>query len=475
MSDGKLKFSLGWISAEEGSHRVTTAVLGVSIGEFAIWPVEGASEVSLEIQADDLLSHLVEFWKPLILRQTYPIGARPDRPSFLRAEAERRWSGQPSVVAEREGELVTAFEDAHDLSRCFAGQFGLPPLWLVREGEKMLVETRSALHLPAFSATRDALVQAGNEIAERLVSSGDERWADLVEAWRDRDDGDPAVLLAWSASLDRETARRLRADAILSAPKSVKEAADDNDELRVAARMASALPPEQIRQIIRLAKGLTKQPAPKLDAIGSRTFEYIDRHFADHRPYEQGEAAANFLREQLDLASVGAVDIFGLIEDFGAALLLERVEPSTLFALAVWGRHHGPAILLNEGSLRTRRTGLGQNPAARVTLAHELCHLLLDRGHALGAVEVLNSRMPLPVEQRAKAFAGEFLLPGRVAADSWLKAKSPRSMDGLGALLRNLARRYGVTRSVAAWKLEHGLQRHDVDLRIQLDAVSPNR
>jgi len=110
-----------------------------------------------------------------------------------------------------------------------------------------------------------------------------------------------------------------------------------------------------------------------------------------------------------------------------------------------------------------------------VTLAHELCHLLLDRGHALTAVEVLHSRMPPDIESRAKAFAGELLLPGRIAADLWVRTGSPRSTNGLSGLIGLLRRRYGVTRSVAAWKLEHGLHARDIDLRILLDAVVPNR
>jgi Zn-dependent peptidase ImmA (M78 family) len=468
-------FSLVWATSKGKPHWLTTAALTVTIGGKAIWPVEGAAQISVDIQADDLLSHLTEFWKPLILRQTYPFGPQPERPSLLRSEMERRWLDQPALVAERENDVVAAFEEAHDLSRCFAGQFDLPPLWLVREADRMSVETRAALRTVRFDAARDALVQVGDEIAARLDASSDERWSDLIGAWRDRDKGDPAVLLAWSASLDRETARTFADEGVLSAPKSVHEAANDNDELRIAARMASALPSEQIRQIIGLASGFAKRAAPKLDEIAARTAEHIARHFAGHRPYEQGEAAASFVREQLDLASLQFVDIFDLVEALGVSLHPQAVQPGALFALAVWGDRHGPAVLLNESGLKLSKGGIPRNWKARVTLAHELCHLLLDRGHALSAVEILNSRMPLDIERRAKAFAGEFLLPGRVAAEIWFRSKNPRSTDGLDALLRSLCLRYGVTKNVAAWKLEHGLYRQGIDLRTLLDAVAPHR
>jgi Zn-dependent peptidase ImmA (M78 family) len=133
-------------------------------------------------------------------------------------------------------------------------------------------------------------------------------------------------------------------------------------------------------------------------------------------------------------------------------------------------------VLLNEQAMKSPPgVDFSDNWLARVTLAHELCHLLLDQEHTLTAVEVLHSRMPLNIERRAKAFAGEFLLPGTVAAEQWKKEKSPRSLTELDEFLSNLSRDFGVTRSVAAWKLEHGLHKEDVDLRILLDAVAPNR
>jgi hypothetical protein len=474
MGKEALKFSLEWAKSNGYSDRLTTAALNVSAGGKTIWPVEGAGHISLEIQADDLLSHLTEFWKPLILRQTYPIATQPARPSLLRAEAEKRWGSTPTEVAVREDAQISAFEEAHDLSRSFAGQFDLPPLWLVREADRVLVETRSGLHMVPFEAACDALIKTGDEIATRFEASHADRWSGLVRAWRARDLGEPAVLLAWAASLDQDVARTFAEEGILTAPESVAEAANDNDELRVAARMASALPPQQIRQIIQLVSSFPKSAAPKLDDLTYRTAEHIDRYFSNHRPYEQGEAVANFVRKQVNLASMQFFDIFALVESLSVSLNLKAVEPRTLFALAVWGSRHGPAVLLNENGL-TYRGDIRRSSVARVTLAHELCHLLLDRSHTLSAVEVLHSRMPLDIESRAKAFAGELLLPGRAAADIWFRAKGPRSTDELDVLLRMLCRNYGVTKSVAAWKLEHGLHSRDIDLRTLLDAVVPNR
>ncbi|WP_373852123.1 ImmA/IrrE family metallo-endopeptidase [Bradyrhizobium sp.] len=476
MSADSLKFLLTWAPPGGEDARLTTVGLAVRIGERTIWPIDGADEVILEVQADDLLSYLTEFWKPLILRQTYPVAIQPERPSLLRAEAEKRWGSAPEETIEREDGLVTAFEEAHDLSRSFAGMFDLPPFWLVRQGDRMLVETRAGLRSVTFENARSALGAAGDDIALHLEATKDDRWSDLLTAWRRRDRGDPATLLAWATSLDRGIAASFVKEGLLAAPDNVAEAANDNDELRIAARMASALPQEQIRQIIALVGSFEKCEAESLYDLGKDVRAYITKSFGDRRPFEQGEAAANFVRSRLNLSREDKVDVFGTVERLGASLQPKSVEPATLFALAVWGPRHGPAVLLNELAMNwPRDIAFRDNWLARVTLAHELCHLLVDQEHTLTAIEVLHSRMPLDIERRAKAFAGELLLPGIVAAELWEKAKSPRSLVELDKFISELCRDFGVTKSVAAWKLEHGLHKKDIDLRVLLDAVAPNR
>ncbi|MPZ32825.1 MAG: ImmA/IrrE family metallo-endopeptidase [Rhodospirillales bacterium] len=471
-----LSLELRWLELEGNTDRLTTAELLVLVGGQAIWPARGEPSVTLEIQIDDLLSHLTEFWKPLVLRQTFPIPVAPQSPSLLRHEAEKRWADLPSVAVEREEELVAAFEDAHDLSRAFAGLFGLPPLWLLRAGEYLIVETPDTASRISFRQARDALVAIGDSIAHRLSTSTTRKWTLLIDAWRRRDEGDPATLVAWSTNLSRDVASKFISEGMLESVSNVAEVANDNDELRIAARMASALPSENIRQIIRHVQSFSKHSAPALDQLAKQVRSHIDEAFSNHRAHEQGEAAATELRQRLDLASVQTVDVFSLVEQLGVELHVQSVDPPTLDGIAVWGNRYGPAVLVNERSARLRWQGdLRNNGAARITLAHELCHLLLDREHTLSAVDVLKSFMPLDVERRAKSFAGEFLLPARVAAGSWNRLGHPSSAKDVKPFLARLSKRYGVTLSVAAWKLEHGLIRDGIDLSPVLDAVAPNR
>lgn len=464
---------LVWTNLADGPNAsFTTAEVSVCMDGEPFWPVPGERDATVDVFADDLLSHLTEYWKPLLLRQTYPVKDAPDRPSSLRRVAEARWAELPRTIVEDEEARISAFEDAHDLSRAFAGQFGLPPLFLMRSGQSFLIDTGDDLRITDFDIVRKALSDLGDAIAERLSQAG--KWDVLIDAWRNRDSGAPEQLLAWSTSLQPALASRLAAEGKLTAPQSVLDAANDNDELRLAARMASALPEAVIREVLTLVGSFDHHDAPELDQLAQAVGDHIAADFGDQRPFVQGEAAASFVRQQLGYASVQRIDIFELIQRLGITLHTPAVEPGTLEGLSVWGARHGPAILINDAADRLNGLGL-KSASARVTAAHELCHQLLDRGHALSAVDVLDSRMPNDVEARAKAFAGEFLLPGRVAADAWLALDAAPSIDAMNRCVKKLCSTYGVTRSVAAWKLDHGLRIRDIDLTYWLNQVAPKR
>jgi Zn-dependent peptidase ImmA (M78 family) len=87
-------------------------------------------------------------------------------------------------------------------------------------------------------------------------------------------------------------------------------------------------------------------------------------------------------------------------------------------AISVFGPTQKPHVFCN------RHTRWGQSvEVERFTLAHELCHLLLDREWG-GALAVASGPWaPLAIEQRANAFAAAFLMP------SWLLSDALASLD----------------------------------------------
>ncbi|SFG34420.1 hypothetical protein SAMN05518801_11816 [Novosphingobium sp. CF614] len=66
-------------------------------------------------------------------------------------------------------------------------------------------------------------------------------------------------------------------------------------------------------------------------------------------------------------------------------------------------------------------------------------------------------------------------LPTEIAAEFRHHAKRPVDREGLDAVVRESIGIYEVTRSVAAWKVEHAARRRAVDLSATLDSVAPHR
>ena len=460
---------------ENIADRLTTQKLAIYMDGVPFWPMRGLEE-SLEIQIDDLLAHLTEFWKPLMLRQTYPLDLNPVRPSLLLAAAKESWADKPEKEVDREDEQIGFFRDCHDISQCFAGYFDLPVLWMLRSGDKMLLDTAEGdVEHVDFDAARLALETAGNTIATRL-SANQGRWGKLIAAWNNRDLGDEFRLLSWSTSLDETVARDLAEKGLLGIPRTVSEAANDNDELRIAARMASALPPEQIENILAMVHAIPRQDAKSLEYLGEEVRNYLDREEPYARPFEQGEAAARYVRQALGIGARARADVFEVAESIGVNVIVGALQPSTLDGLAVSGRSHGPAAWLNTDSDRHAGPGAPElRGQVRITLAHELCHLLLDGKNALGAVDVLRSKMPKAIEQRARAFAGEFLLPTEAAMYAWRDAHHPTNPDDLAELLQQLCEDYTVSKSVASWKVQHGARDLGADLSHALDVIVPQR
>ena len=114
-------------------------------------------------------------------------------------------------------------------------------------------------------------------------------------------------------------------------------------------------------------------------------------------------------------------------------------------AVAAWGDRHGPIILLNIAKSSKASHDYGR----RSSLAHEICHLLLDRVGALPAAEVLGGNTPEHPEKRARAFAAEFLLPRQSAAIA------VQHSSNLDAAVEGLQNRFQVSRELIAWQIHN--------------------
>jgi hypothetical protein len=478
----QMRFELDWRDTSNGVACKTLASIALLIDETPVWPVTGGETSDFDWFADELLAHLTECWKPLILRQTYPISVQPERPTFLMAELASRWSELPEATVENERREIGAFEDVHNLANAFGGVSGLLPLWCLRDQDHMIIDTQETLSEVPIQVAIEAFAAAGGEIAARLGQADKKKWSKLLEAWEGRDKGDGTLLLALTIGRDKKTAEILIEEKILKAPSSFADAANDNDQLRIAARMAGPLPVHQIKTVIEKIRIFPPLRAPLLNETVETARAFLKSKLDNERPYVQGNELAKWFRGYLSIPPFRSIDPFDILKYRGVDVRAIDLEIPSLDAIAVWGEKHGPGVVLNEGSRRLRghhTRVIWRNGAARITAAHELCHLLIDSEHQLSAVDILGGRMPLHIEKRARAFAAEFMLPEEVAAATWQENGSPLERGRVEKVIRALCKRFGITASTAAWQLEHGVTRltpfHRENLAQILDEIVPQR
>jgi Zn-dependent peptidase ImmA (M78 family) len=123
-------------------------------------------------------------------------------------------------------------------------------------------------------------------------------------------------------------------------------------------------------------------------------------------PWEQGFELADRAHEALALSGEGKVAIEAVLVDLHVRVDALELTDARIRGVAVAGPQHRPAVIHNDSHPRNR-SGEGR----RFTLAHELCHLLIDRRIGRKLAIASGPWAPIEVEQRANAFAAYFLMP----------------------------------------------------------------
>lgn len=196
-----------------------------------------------------------------------------------------------------------------------------------------------------------------------------------------------------------ETPIRIDSTDGISLLLSMSEYRDDvNDWTR--ARVIRAANAARDVNVVRALLGNVVAPLPVLTAP--------DQHKTS---YQQGAEFAVVVRRHLGLGTDPIPSMRDFVASYfpGVAVLYARLGQGSLAGLGFADSHRGPAIVLN-------LQGKGMNPAVRrFSLAHELCHLLLDwnRAEPLASVSGFlgEDEAALVREQRANAFATRLLCP----------------------------------------------------------------
>jgi Zn-dependent peptidase ImmA (M78 family) len=126
------------------------------------------------------------------------------------------------------------------------------------------------------------------------------------------------------------------------------------------------------------------------------------------RPWAQGYSLAEEILEDLSLpgGSDEWVDVRGIYENLEISFDVLALNDRGIRAVSLAGPEHRPSTLLNPNHV----TYLSE-PGQRFTLAHELCHILFDRGYGARLAIASGPWAPSDVEARANAFAAMLLMP----------------------------------------------------------------
>jgi len=434
-----LHFSVLWGQEQAcgSAAEATRGHLSAHIGDHLVWGRETEAGVEgIEWTWIELLEHLTSNWSALLWEEADPIGL-DSSPHSLRSLAEVRWRELPESLRDAEEHDLIWFEHSHNLAQGLQGAWP-QALWILRQG--LLCTVSSEEDGCEVVSRLDVVTRTLSELGECLVArvSGldDARAAAAVDAWSTKDSVSVEEFVETSTGLPIEDLRAIAGDRSLQDAWGITDNYQPNELLAAARMIGKALDPEVIRTVTERVKNLELGYTPSLDQLSGVAREEM----RDGRPFDQGYALAAWLRGQRGLED-RPVDPRAVLEHWGVDCIEFELPSAALDAICSWGPRHGPAILINKAGRHS--TGWALN----ATLAHEICHLLVDRGHGLPLGEVLGGRVPDRLEARARAFAAEFLLPRSVAEAVFIETGSVK-----GAL-RRLSAKYRVSGELGAWQI----------------------
>ncbi len=427
-----LIFELLWEpSAPQGSAaEVTRGHLRILLDETPAW---GAKSPGFSWTWIELLEHLARGWRHLEWEELDPLGLGSP-PERIRVDAGARWEESPDSRRNDEEEALWLFEERHNLSAAIQGAF-LPDLWVLRCGNEFRIASRDQVIWEPAREVIETLEKLGGAIVERLGSCHDARANEARRLWSSRRELGASDFVAITTSLPAGDLEEISRGREARAFWEIGDRFEPN-EILAAARMAGPLlAPAEMRVLLDKIRHVRARPSRQLDEITAAVPALLEG-----KPFDQGHRLAEWLRERMEFGT-SPVDPEAVLRAWRIEVREIDLSSAALDAVCCWGDRHGPAILIN-----TRGRHAQRPQGRRSTLAHEICHLILDRRKALPLAEVLGGRVSRPVEARAKAFAAEFLLPRHIAGAAIASSADP------AAEVERLARRFRVSREIVAWQ-----------------------
>ncbi|WP_420437292.1 ImmA/IrrE family metallo-endopeptidase [Candidatus Poriferisodalis sp.] len=446
-SGGDVEFALDWCDPKPASSEpdgiaaadLTRGCLRVRLRGTPTWSGQTESD-GFEWTWIELLEFLSDNWIYLSVEDGAPLGVAPGTASAMLASAENAAQRFNPLDADLETEHLEAFRLSHDLAEAVEGAV-LPPLWVVRDGRWGVVASTHNVVAAPFDEILGVLEQVGDHIADRLESASDERSRRVLDAWARRESHDRSRLIEVITGYPRDLIAELEG-LIEGDEADISEL--QNDELLAAARLVGPQPLATLEPILAAMQDVGYASRRVLDRFSKTALQAVSAA-SDKPPCAQGHAIAVWLRQRPGIVrSNGRVDPEEILVLFGVPVIDVEFGLKDIDAIGCWGPRRGPAVLVNASG-----KSAGTRNRRRSTLAHEICHLLVDRSRSLPLAEVFGGRTPEHAERRARAFAAELLLPRHVA-----RAEFGKFVDA-DAAVRSLSSRFQVSAEIVAWQVKN--------------------
>jgi Zn-dependent peptidase ImmA (M78 family) len=272
-----------------------------------------------------------------------------------------------------------------------AADAGLPNIFFERQADDLVVSWGEHVYvLPAAVA-----VPALRSLVESHC--GMDRVGELLKmAYRAVNRYNPAATRDWlkkyrfSDSDARELAETgVSAHPIVGLLRSGQGSSLSTADYEAVFRLMKQSGPKSYAKILAMAKGLGKRIDP-------------------WEPWESGYELARLVRQRLNSAPSAKLDVEALACDLGVDVQEAVFQDESVLGVCVGTPAYAPLVVLN------RSCPDASGPSGRrTTLAHELCHLLLDRGayRHLARFEGARAVGDRLMEMRANAFAIELIVP----------------------------------------------------------------
>jgi Zn-dependent peptidase ImmA (M78 family) len=402
------------------------------------------SALWLESFPDNVQAESVSDWWPAVSRYHQRI-----KPSNVRQLFQERWDH----FRYRHCLSDLLLTDNEDLLR--------PEIWFVNVQSSMLVDVPElALRkLVSIGAVMNCIERACSMIVAQMssghvLSTGE---SSSIDIWRTRQSKkSPADLVLFFTGIDDPQ--------LLDRMSQHVDATDVSDifshksEILAAARMRPAgLRKEDINTVFDEIDKTAKVETALLDDLSEEALDQLVPLLRSNEPpFVQGAEIASWLRMRLNYEIEDVLNPDPLLRSWNVVVREFTIFSGSIDAIALWGPRHGPAVLINRNGKHAKGYA-----GKRATLAHEVCHLLVDRKMNLPLADVVGGSVPEVIEQRARSFAAELLLPQRAAYDLFLQ--TDQSLHEVSDVLSVTMKKFRVSRWVAAYQLQHGIRRFHAD------------